>query len=165
MSLIINRTTFPFNSNWQTGKNNCLPLPLETLRFDKESVLPVWERSIKCHNTTPKQWFHWQDIYGRFYEMEGTCFVALLIYTLLPRWDAAAWWRSEHAMFSETWRQWILFLQTCDDIPQQTVRQLNTQRDRHSSKQAVSTWAVFNRLCLSSFYIPIPLSSLPAPPL
>ncbi len=61
--------------------------------------------------------------------MEGTCFVALLIYTPLPRRYSAAGWRARCAMFSETSRQLTMFLQSHDDILQQTGRQLNIQTD------------------------------------
>lgn len=56
----------------------------------EESAFPVWEQNRKCHNTIPQQCQIWQEIFRRLYEMEGTCFVALLIYTPLPHWYAAA---------------------------------------------------------------------------
>lgn len=47
----------------------------------------------------------------------------------------------------ETWLQRTMFLQTHDDILQQTGRQLNKQRDGHSNKQRDSFYitGVFNR--------------------
>lgn len=41
--LIINRPTFLFNSNWQTDKNNCLPLPQKTWYLLMKRVLFLCE--------------------------------------------------------------------------------------------------------------------------
>ena len=93
--------------------------------------------------------------------MEGTCFVALLIYTPLPRADTLQ--RGAEPGVQRP----MFFFQSRDDILQQTGRQLNIQRDRHSNKQIDCFYitGVFNRLFKNLSQLQLSLTFLSLPPL
>lgn len=76
--------------------------------------------------------------------MDGTCFVALLIYTPLPHRSAAAGWRAWYAIFSETGQQRTMFLLTHNNTltDRQTAVLTERQAFQQAHRQFLHYWGV-----------------------